>query len=75
MQAPESEIDIRVDTSGDVGRLYIPIRDSHEAVEVPLNSLPDDPNDLIDVLKPEYAALELWHRFAVRSFNLFSQRV
>ncbi len=48
------------------GSLLIPIRGSDEVVEVKLAELPDDPEDIINILKAELAPLDLWLKFAVR---------
>ena len=45
--------------------LLIPIRGSDEVVEVKYTELPDDPTDVIDILKAEMATLDLWLDFAV----------
>lgn len=45
--------------------LLIPIRGSDESVEVKLDELPEDPSDILDILKAEVAPLELWLKFAV----------
>jgi hypothetical protein len=50
--------------------MYIPIRESREAVMVDATDLPPDENDILDVLKAEIAPLNLWLRFAVRVFHL-----
>ena len=49
--------------------LQIPIRGSEEVVEVKLDELPDDPADIIDIMKAEFAPLDLWLQFAVS--NIF----
>ena len=52
--------------------LLIPISRSEEVVEVHLDELPNDANDILDILKAELAPLELWLKFAVCfSFFLF----
>ena len=46
--------------------IFIPVRESDEGVEVFVDELPEDVNDLIDVLKAETAPLDIWLQFAVR---------
>lgn len=45
--------------------LYIPIRNSEEQVEVELDNLPEDDNDILEILKAEQAPLDLWLAIAV----------
>ncbi|KAK9810525.1 hypothetical protein WJX72_012163 [[Myrmecia] bisecta] len=40
--------------------IHIPITDSEEVVSVPLDQLPDDPDELLGILKAEIAPLSLW---------------
>ncbi|XP_008776475.1 protein CTR9 homolog [Phoenix dactylifera] len=42
------------------GCIYIPVQNSEEEVKVPLDSLPQDANDILDILKAEQAPLDLW---------------
>jgi hypothetical protein len=50
---------------GGMKALLIPIRNSEESVEVRLEELPEDPSDILDILKAEVAPLEVWLKFAV----------
>jgi hypothetical protein len=45
--------------------ILIPIQGSEEAVEIPINELPKDPNELVDILKTETAPLMTWLKCAV----------
>lgn len=57
---------LRADDFGDgLKSLLIPIRNSEESVEVRLDELPEDPSDILDILKAEVAPLEVWLKFAV----------
>lgn len=47
------------------GSILIPVYGVDEVVEVPLDALPDDANDLIDVLKGETASLDVWLQCAL----------
>jgi RNA polymerase-associated protein CTR9 len=44
--------------------LYIPICGSDEFVAVPVEDLPEEAEDLLDILKAEEAPLSLWIDFA-----------
>lgn len=46
--------------------LLIPVKNSDQAVEVFADELPDDVNDIIDILRAEVAPLDVWLQFAVR---------
>ncbi|RLN93962.1 hypothetical protein BBJ28_00004098 [Nothophytophthora sp. Chile5] len=46
--------------------LLIPVKNSTQAVEVFADELPDDVNDIIDILRAEVAPLDVWLQFAVR---------
>ena len=46
--------------------LLIPVKNSEQAVEVFVDELPDDVNDIIDILRAEVAPLDVWLQFAVR---------
>lgn len=54
----------------DVSHLYIPISGSDtavasdEVVAIPLNELPEDVEDILDILRAEEAPLALWLDFA-----------
>lgn len=45
--------------------LRVPIVDSTSFVEIFPDELPSDVNDLLDVLKAEYAPLKVWREAAV----------
>ena len=45
-------------------RLCIPVQDSDEVVVVPVGELPDDPQEVLNVLISEAAVLPLWLDFA-----------
>ncbi|GLD91645.1 hypothetical protein PINS_up000178 [Pythium insidiosum] len=45
--------------------LLIPVKNSDQAVEVFSDELPDDVNDIIDILRAELAPLDVWLQFAV----------
>lgn len=47
--------------------LLIPVKNSDQAVEVFADEIPDDVNDIIDILRAEVAPLDVWLQFAVRS--------
>lgn len=49
--------------------ILIPVQNSEEVVEVPVDELPEDENDVIDILQAELAPLELWLRFAVEYYR------
>ena len=57
---PQTEIARKMDAHS----LYIPVASTDEVVAVPLDDLPEDPEDLLDVLKAEEAPLSLWIDFA-----------
>lgn len=46
--------------------LLIPVKNSDQEVEVFVDELPDDVNDIIDILRAEVAPLDVWLKFAVR---------
>lgn len=46
--------------------LRIPVKNSDQEVEVFTDELPDDVNDIMDILRAELAALDIWLQFAVR---------
>lgn len=45
--------------------LRIPVKNSDQEVEVFTDELPDDVNDIMDILRAELAALDIWLQFAV----------
>lgn len=49
---------------GGSGAICIPIQHSDEVVRVPLDELPEDPEELLEVLQAEEASLTLWLDFA-----------
>ncbi|KAJ0403615.1 hypothetical protein ATCC90586_008768 [Pythium insidiosum] len=49
--------------------LLIPVKNSDQAVEVFSDELPDDVNDIIDILRAELAPLDVWLQFAVEYYN------
>lgn len=46
--------------------LLIPVKNSDQAVEVFADEIPEDVNDIIDILRAEVAPLDVWLQFAVR---------
>lgn len=44
-----------------------------DVIEIFEDELPDDVDELLTVLKTEYAPLEAWHRIAVRSFASYTR--
>jgi hypothetical protein len=65
--ADEDEVKVR--------SLLIPVKNSTQAVEVFVDELPDDVNDIIDILRAEIAPLDVWLKFAVRLVLCFRGRV
>lgn len=63
--ADEDEVKVR--------SLLIPVKNSTQAVEVFVDELPDDVNDIIDILRAEIAPLDVWLKFAVRFRALLSR--
>ncbi|KAF1335705.1 Rna polymerase-associated protein ctr9, partial [Globisporangium splendens] len=49
--------------------LLIPVKNSDQAVEVFADEIPDDVNDIIDILRAEVAPLDVWLQFAVEYYN------
>lgn len=49
--------------------IEIPTRDGSEVVEVFLDELPDDANEICEILLAEAASFELFHQFAVSQFQ------
>eukprot|EP00761_Pharyngomonas_kirbyi_P013287 gb/GECH01013314.1/.p1 GENE.gb/GECH01013314.1/~~gb/GECH01013314.1/.p1 ORF type:complete len:989 (+),score=344.47 gb/GECH01013314.1/:1-2967(+) len=45
--------------------ISIPLSGKDEVVEIPLDDLPDDEHDIIDLLKDEMAALHIWRNVAI----------
>jgi RNA polymerase-associated protein CTR9 len=46
-----------------------PLIRSDEVVAIKLDELPDDANDILDILRAEMAPLSLWLRFAVEYYK------
>jgi hypothetical protein len=44
--------------------IYIPVMDSHEVVAVNANQLPEEPEELLEILAAEAAPLRTWFDFA-----------
>lgn len=53
-----------MELEGSPGHLYIPVALTDEVVAVPLDDLPEEAEDLLDILKAEEAPLSLWIDFA-----------
>lgn len=51
--------------------LLIPVKNSDQAVEVFADEIPEDVNDIIDILRAEVAPLDVWLQFAVRFWAAF----
>lgn len=49
--------------------ILIPVQGSEEVVEVQVSELPDDANDIVDILQAEMAPLDLWLKFAVEYYK------
>lgn len=49
--------------------ILIPVQNSAEVVEVAVSALPDDANDIVDILQAEMAPLDLWLKFAVEYYK------
>lgn len=47
-----------------VGELVIPVNEANLGVVVPLNALPDDEQEILQILQAEQAPLRLWIEFA-----------
>ena len=48
----------------------IPLHGSDtEVIEIAFNELPDDPEEIITILKAEYAQMHLWVTFAVEYYR------
>lgn len=52
--------------------IEIPTRDGSEVVEVFLDELPEDANEICEILLAESAPFDLFHQFAVRFPSHFS---
>ena len=61
-----SMLDAEEDEASNPRALLIPVKNSEQAVEVFVDELPDDVNDIIDILRAEVAPLDVWLQFAVR---------
>jgi hypothetical protein len=48
----------------EVSNLSIPVAGSNEVVTIPLDELPEEAEDLLDILRAEEAPLALWLDFA-----------
>ena len=71
-RSPAPSARARVDTetmAAAGGVINIPVRDSDEFVEVNADELPDDPDEILDILKGEMAPLDLWLRVAVEYYK------
>ena len=53
----------------DPNKILIPVRNSDDLVEVLVSELPEDVEDVIEILVAEVAPLELWLRFAVEYYR------
>ncbi|CAH0517019.1 unnamed protein product [Peronospora belbahrii] len=60
---------VEEEESSDQRALLIPVKNSEQAVEVFVDELPDDVNDIIDILRAEVAPLDVWLQFAVEYYN------
>lgn len=49
--------------------ILIPVHNSDEVVEVQIMELPDDENEIVEILMAELAPLDLWLRFAVEYYR------
>ena len=52
--------------------ISIPIANSEETVEIACSELPDDANEILDLLKGEIVPLEIWLKIAVRKTSFFA---
>uniref|UniRef100_M4C6Z0 Uncharacterized protein n=1 Tax=Hyaloperonospora arabidopsidis (strain Emoy2) TaxID=559515 RepID=M4C6Z0_HYAAE len=59
-----SMLDVEEGESSNQRALLIPVKNSEQAVEVYVDELPDDVNDIIDILRAEVAPLDVWIQFA-----------
>ena len=50
-------------------KILIPVRDSEEQIEVDVSELPDDIEEILEILKGELAPMETWLRFAVEYYR------
>jgi RNA polymerase-associated protein CTR9 len=66
--------DALVDTVEDGEAIMIPVRDSEELVRVNLDELPKDADEIIDILKAEFAPLDIWLKFAVGALLIVSEK-
>ncbi|CAI5712020.1 unnamed protein product [Hyaloperonospora brassicae] len=62
-------LDAEEDEASNPRALLIPVKNSEQAVEVFVDELPDDVNDIIDILRAEVAPLDVWLQFAVEYYN------
>ena len=54
---------------GEVGSILVQISGTNQFVEVFVDELPDDVQDVLDLLRAELAPLEVWHAFAVEYYR------
>ena len=52
--------------------IYIPIRLSDKVVAVNTRELPEDANEILDILKAEIVPLDIWIKLAVSVFRLIT---
>eukprot|EP01155_Anaeramoeba_flamelloides_P024514 Anaeramoba_flamelloidesa810265_94.p1 GENE.a810265_94~~a810265_94.p1 ORF type:complete len:554 (+),score=127.78 a810265_94:3-1664(+) len=57
--------DFSFETEQNVEIISIPLRTSEDVVEIPVNELPEDSEEVIDVLRDELPPLSIWHRIAL----------
>ena len=66
MELEEEEQEMELATMQEDGEaIMIPVRDSEELVRVNLDELPKDAEEIIEILKAEFAPLDIWLKFAV----------
>jgi len=66
MELEEEEQEMELATMQEEGdAIMIPVRDSEELVRVNLDELPKDAEEIIEILKAEFAPLDIWLKFAV----------
>lgn len=66
MELEEEEQEMELATMQEDGdAIMIPVRDSEELVRVNLDELPKDAEEIIEILKAEFAPLDIWLKFAV----------
>lgn len=62
----DAMVDDEFSAEGKPRSLLIPVKNSDQAVEVFADEIPEDVNDIIDILRAEVAPLDVWLQFAVR---------